>query len=173
MHNALPKVPSIRTTVPVKGRQSVEVEGFGSSGEVSACSRLELSSERLVHNIAKLFAVLQVEGAVAPGRAQLLESWTVGLGVFGLGELDVVAGYAVANWALTRQRFFVKLEKIVQADAVVALSSILLGIMAEFVVHLSVEVADEEVRPELVENVHVVRAGASSGILTRTERLFV
>jgi hypothetical protein len=42
--------------------------------------------------------------------------------------------------------------------------------MAEFIVHLGIVVQCKEMRPKLVENVHVVRRGANRGGVTLLER---
>ncbi|KAI7498731.1 hypothetical protein KC357_g15 [Hortaea werneckii] len=57
----------------------------------------QASLERLINQIGELLAVLKVESAIAPDRAQVLEGGALKLGRFGLDKLNVVSDQTVAD----------------------------------------------------------------------------
>lgn len=128
---------------------------------------VKLLLERRIQDVDQLLAVLEVEITVTPRGAQCLKRGIIHALRRLIDKLDVVLGYTIAErMVLVGERLRIELDEIVQAGEVVAVVSVFVGEALEFFIHVRVEVADEEVAPELVQDAELRRACSSHGLCT-------
>ena len=132
-------------------------------GRRAQTSLFQLGLEVHIDDLVDLDAVLEIERAVAPGGPQLVESRALFPPVLRLDELDEVARQAIRYDTGAEDGLVVEVDEVAQANAGVAGLRVLGREGLELGVHAAIEIAHEEVRPELVKNVHVVMALATRG----------
>lgn len=124
-------------------------------------SLLERSSEISVDVATDPLAVLQVQGTISPGRPELLKRRLLLVRVFPFDEVNVVSGDTLADDDFAGECVAVISDQIIYSNNRAVLE-VLESQTSELVIHGRVEVPDQEMCPELVEDVHVVRAFACS-----------
>ena len=111
-------------------------------------------------------SISHVERSIPPSSPQLLESRAVGLAHFGFDEVHIMSGYSLANRSIVVEGLVVVLEQVFQTKVRCSLPIIFESEEAEFIVHVCVKVSNKKVRPELIKDIHVIRAAAQYRILS-------
>lgn len=151
--------------------QKLEQAQKESSLSVCTRSRVELGFQCVVEHVAKLLAVLEVESTAAPRFAQLSKGQTFGIAALRPDELGKVTSNVVADRNRAREGLTVEFDKVPHTGIVVSLLGIFGGEVAELAIHVRVEVADQEMRPELVQNVEIIRTCAGGSVIALREGL--
>ena len=125
---------------------------------------IKLRLERVVNNVRKLLAVFKIKGSIAPGRAELFEGEALENGGLVADEGDIVTDDQVADRVAAGESFRVEVDQVVHAHVAVAFFGVVSGEVLEFAVHFVIEVTNQEMRPELVEDIQVIRARAGGGL---------
>lgn len=103
--------------------------------------------------------------------SQLLERKAMQNGGLTFNQLDVVLDDVITHGVTAGKSFGVELDQVLHSRAVHARLSIVVGKILELAIHLVVEVANQEVRPELIEDIEVVGTSSSSSLLALGEGL--
>ena len=133
---------------------------------VNEGSAFELSFEFRIDDVINLLAVLQIERAIPPSSSKFVKSQSLGTQAVIFHKIDKVASDVVRNDLLAKDRLVIVLYQVPNAHCRVMLFGVLERYLPEFFVHPCIEVSNEEVRPELIENVHVPVTAACSYLFT-------
>lgn len=118
----------------------------------------ELPVQVCAHELLGSFPVVQWHCAIAPDALEFIECKTIGVRRFVQNEIDEALGNLETNRVfLVFESLAVEHDKILSSTEI-ALLEIIQGKLSELTVHLKVEVANEEMGPELVEDLHFVWA---------------
>lgn len=129
-------------------------------------SAFQLNFEFRVDYIINLLAVLQIERTIPPSSSEFAKSQFLGTQAVIFHKIDKVASDVVGNDLLAKDRLIIVLYQVPNAHCRVMLFSVLERYLPEFFVHVCIEISNEEVRPELIENVHVAVTAACSDLFT-------
>lgn len=131
---------------------------------------LQLLSERRIDKVINLLPALHIKRPIPPRRAQLRKRRAILGRILRLNKLNIVSREDLRDSPLLAVKHLVVVsDEVVHPKRRLA-RGILKRVLAELLVHLRVEVADQEVRPELVHDLHVVvdvAGGRGGAVLER------